>query len=156
VSPAKTLKPQFDKIFIERYLAARTVQHVDQGLGAIDRNGQFAFQPGAREYLHELERRETGRSADQSLYKFRDRSLHADREWCGENWKVRGQIELFSGKAAILTRRMDMEIAPLTKGQNLQIGQDVSLTVGKSPAQQLTQALQIKPPSLERGLGLGR
>lgn len=141
---------------VERCLAARAVQLVEQGLGAIDRNGQFAFHPGAREHLHELERRETGRSADQTLYKFRDRSLQNDREWSGENWKVRGQMELFSGKAAILTRRMDMEIAPIAKGHSLQVGQDVSLAVGKSPAQQLTQALQIKPPSLERGLGLGR
>lgn len=141
---------------VERSLARRAAQHIEQGLGTLDRAGQFAFHPGARERLHELERRDAGRSADQTFYKFRERPLHADREWGGETWKVRGQMELFSGKAAVLTRRTEMEIAPIAKGQSLQIGQDVSLTIGKSPAQHLAQAVQIKPPSLERGLGLGR
>lgn len=142
---------------VERCLTERAARHVEQGLGAMDRDGRFAFHPGAREHLHEIERISAGRAtAEKSMCNFREPSARSDRELGGENWKMRGEVELHSGKAAILTRRLEMEIAPLPKGQSLQIGQDISLSRGKSPSQDLSHTLLIKPPSLERGLGLGR
>jgi hypothetical protein len=142
------LLPELDNV--ERCLVERAAMHVEQGFGEIDDNGNFTFKPGARDYLHALERSETGRAiAAERGREFRD-SPRMD-----ENRRVQGEREMFSGKAAILERSLDVAIAPLAKGQNLQIGQDVSLKFTRAPELGLSHTLQIAP-ALSRGLELGR
>jgi len=140
--------PELDNV--ERCLTERAAMHVEQGYGDIDANGNFAFKPGARDYLHALERNETGRAiAAERGREFRD-SPRMD-----ENWRMRGTREMFSGKAAILERSLDVTIASLAKGQNPEIGKDVSLKAVRAPESGLSQRLQIAPV-VSRGLELGR
>ena len=140
--------PHLDNV--ERCLVERAAHHVELGYGDIDANGNFAFKPGARDHLHALERSETGRAiATERGREFRDRPR------LDENWRVQGTREMFSGKAAVLERSLDVTVAPLAKGQNPEIGKDVSLTAVRAPELGLSQTLQIAPP-LSRGLELGR
>lgn len=143
------LLPELDNV--ERCLVERAAMHVERGLGEVDGNGNFAFKPGAREYLHALERTETGRAiAAERGREFRETPRAMD-----ENWRVHSEREMFSGKAAILERSLDVAVAPLNKGQSLQIGQDVSLKFTRAPELGLSHTLQIAP-ALSRGLELGR
>jgi|GEM_PF-1440371 len=142
------LLPELDNV--ERCLTERAAMHVEQSLGEIDGNGNFAFKPGARDYLHALERNETGRVlAAERGREFRD-SPRMD-----ENWRVQGTREMFSGKVTVLERSLDVTVASVAKGQNPEIGKDVSLKVVRAPELGLRQTLQIAPP-LSRGLELGR
>ena len=142
------LLPKLDNV--ERCLAERATHHVAHNYGEIDANGNFAFKHGARDYLHALERNETGRAiAAERGREFRD-SPHVD-----ENWRVQGAREMFSGRAAVLERSLDVTVAPLAKGQNPEIGKDVSLKTMRAPELGLSQTLQIAP-ALSRGLELGR
>jgi hypothetical protein len=140
--------PELDNV--ERCLVERAARHVEMGLGEIDGNGNFVLKDGARDYLHALERGEAGRAiAAERGREFRDSPCGMD-----ENWKMRGEREMFSGKAAIVERSLDVAIAPLAKGQSLQIGQDVSLKFTRAPELGLSQTLEIAPAiSMARGLG---
>lgn len=136
---------------VERCLAERTEMHLEAGLGEIDGNGNFVFKPGARGYLHALERNETGRAiAAERGREFQDAPTGTD-----QNWRMQGEREMFSGKAAVLERSRDVTMAPIAKGQSLEIGQELSLKVTRSLELGLSQTLEITP-ALSRGLGLGR
>lgn len=136
---------------VERCLAERAARHIEKGLGAIDRAGNFAFKDGARQQLHEQEMREAGRTlAAERGGEFREIPRFMD-----DRWTVRGAQELFSGKAAVLDRVGDIAIAPLAKGQELQIGQHLSLKFDRAQDLSLHKTLQVTQ-HLSRGLELGR
>lgn len=142
------LLPQLDNV--EGCLVERAARHVELGYGEIDANGNFGFKPGARDYLHAFERNETGRD----IASERGRTFQ-DSPRIDVNWRVQGAREMFSGKAAILERSLEVAIAPVAKGQALQIGQEISLQHTQTRQLQLSQTVKIAH-AIVRGLEMGR
>ena len=142
------LLPHLDNV--EGCLVERAARHVELGYGEIDANGNFGFKPGARDYLHVFERNETGRD----IASERGRTFQ-DSPRIDVNWRVQGAREMFSGKAAILERSLEVAIAPVAKGQALQIGQEISLQHTQTRQLQLSQTVKIAH-AIVRGLEMGR
>ena len=144
-----------DRVFtgdkrIDRALASRASDHLQAGLGSLEKDGVFAFHDGAKGALQQAE----VSAFAQDLRDHGRGSVTAPEQAVRDGWRIGQFEELHGGRAAVLERARGLQgsltLAPAPLETALRIGDTVSLGgVGRNGVVQMVQDLDF-------GLDLGR